>query len=40
MVACRSSGVYRPRGGADANGIPGQTTLKRLGKEHGFTVKA
>ncbi|MEU0645312.1 peptidoglycan-binding domain-containing protein [Streptomyces umbrinus] len=26
--------------GADANGIPGQTTLKRLGKEHGFTVKA
>ncbi|MFC8670662.1 peptidoglycan-binding protein [Streptomyces sp. NPDC057199] len=25
--------------GADANGIPGQTTLKRLGKEHGFTVK-
>ncbi|MEU9788192.1 peptidoglycan-binding domain-containing protein [Streptomyces phaeochromogenes] len=26
--------------GTDANGIPGQTTLKRLGKEHGFTVKA
>ncbi|MFI6279963.1 peptidoglycan-binding protein [Streptomyces sp. NPDC050988] len=26
--------------GADANGIPGQTTLKKLGKEHGFTVKA
>lgn len=25
--------------GTDANGIPGQTTLKRLGKEHGFTVK-
>ncbi|MEV0558690.1 peptidoglycan-binding domain-containing protein [Streptomyces sp. NPDC050597] len=25
--------------GADANGIPGQTTLKRLGKERGFTVK-
>jgi peptidoglycan hydrolase-like protein with peptidoglycan-binding domain len=26
--------------GADANGIPGQTTLSKLGKEHGFTVKA
>ncbi|WP_221349136.1 peptidoglycan-binding domain-containing protein [Streptomyces beigongshangae] len=26
--------------GADANGIPGQTTLRKLGKEHGFTVKA
>ncbi|MEV2191313.1 peptidoglycan-binding domain-containing protein [Streptomyces phaeochromogenes] len=26
--------------GSDANGIPGQTTLKRLGKERGFTVKA
>lgn len=26
--------------GTDANGIPGQTTLKRLGKERGFTVKA
>ncbi|MFI1482424.1 peptidoglycan-binding protein [Streptomyces sp. NPDC020747] len=25
--------------GADANGIPGRTTLKRLGKEQGFTVK-
>ncbi|MEU3793077.1 peptidoglycan-binding domain-containing protein [Streptomyces fructofermentans] len=25
--------------GADANGIPGQATLRRLGKEHGFTVK-
>ena len=26
--------------GADANGIPGRTTLRRLGTRHGFTVKA
>ncbi|MBQ0852921.1 peptidoglycan-binding protein [Streptomyces sp. NPDC057621] len=26
--------------GAEANGIPGQTTLKKLGRQHGFTVKA
>lgn len=26
--------------GADANGIPGETTLKTLGAKHGFTVKA
>ncbi|MDQ0773962.1 peptidoglycan hydrolase-like protein with peptidoglycan-binding domain [Streptomyces aurantiacus] len=26
--------------GADANGIPGQTTLGKLGRQHGFTVKA
>ncbi|MDQ1035700.1 peptidoglycan hydrolase-like protein with peptidoglycan-binding domain [Streptomyces sp. V3I8] len=26
--------------GGDANGIPGQTTLSRLGRQHGFTVKA
>ncbi|MEU9187613.1 peptidoglycan-binding domain-containing protein [Streptomyces sp. NPDC048484] len=26
--------------GGDANGIPGQTTLRKLGQHHGFTVKA